>query len=85
MTIDASARQVRYRHIAGTTTGMDVLWTIASHGDGWSDVTVVHTWDGPPWPGLRRIAAEWIIGPVFVSGIASRTLACLARAAERTG
>jgi len=71
--------------IAGTTTGMDVLWTIASHGDGWSDVTVVHTWDGPPWPGLRRIAAEWIIGPVFVSGIASRTLACLARAAERTG
>jgi len=34
-------------------------------------------------PGLRRIAAEWIIGPVFVSGIASRTLAGIAAVAER--
>jgi ribosome-associated toxin RatA of RatAB toxin-antitoxin module len=83
MTVDAAAREVRYRHVAGITTGMDVLWTIESHGDGWSDVTIVHTWDGPPWPGLRRIAAEWVIGPVFVHGIASRTLAGLARAAER--
>lgn len=82
MTIDATARQVSYRHLAGITKGMDVLWTIESHGDDWSDVTIVHTWDGPPWPGLRRIAAEWVIGPVFVSGIASRTLAGIARAAE---
>ncbi len=84
MTVDAAARQVRYRHIAGMTTGMDVLWTIKSHGDEWSDVTIVHTWNGPPWPGLRRIAAEWVIGPVFVKGIAARTLAGIARAAERT-
>jgi hypothetical protein len=83
MTVDAATREVRYRHVAGITTGMDVLWTIESHGDGWSDVTIVHTWDGPPWPGLRRIAAEWVIGPVFVHGIASRTLAGIARAAER--
>lgn len=83
MTIDAAARQVRYRHIAGITTGMAVLWTIEPHPNEWSDVTIVHTWDGPPWPGLRRIAAEWVIGPVFVSGIAMRTLAGIARAAER--
>jgi hypothetical protein len=45
-------------------------------------VTIVHTWDGPPWPLIRRPAADWIIGPVFVHGVASRTLAGLARAVE---
>ena len=83
MRLDAAARQVHYRHIGGVNTGMDVLWTIAPHEKGWSDVTIVHTWEGPPWPGLRRIAAEWVIGPVFVSGIASRTLTGIARTAER--
>jgi hypothetical protein len=83
MTIDAGSREIRYRHVAGITTGMDVLWTIESLGDGRSDVTIVHTWDGPPWPLVRRVAAEWVIGPVFVHGIAARTLAGIARAAER--
>ena len=81
ISIDAARREIRYRHIGGITTGMDVLWTFAAAPGGGTVVTIVHTWDGPPWPLIRRIAAEWVIGPVFVHGIASRTLAGVARAA----
>jgi hypothetical protein len=41
-------------------------------------------WNGPSWPLIGELAARGVIGPVFVHGIASRTLAGLARAAERT-
>jgi hypothetical protein len=43
----------------------------------------VHLWDGPGIPGVGAWAARLVIGPVFVHGIASRTLAGLAAAAER--
>ncbi len=81
MTVDAASRVIRYRHIAGTTNGMDVVWRIDETPEGWSDVSVIHTWKGPAWPLISRPAAAWIIGPVFVHGIASRTLAGIARAA----
>lgn len=80
--VTAAKHEIRYRHIGGITTGMDVIWTITPTNDGGSDVTIVHSWDGPPWPLIRRIAAEVVIGPVFVHGIAERTLAGVARAAE---
>lgn len=83
MWVDATRREIRYRHIGGITTGMDVLWTIEPADGGCSDVTIVHEWTGPRWGPLRRPAAEWVIGPIFVHGIASRTLAGVARAAER--
>ena len=47
-----------------------------------TEVTIVHTWNGPPWPLIRSPAADWVIGPVFVHGIASRTLAGPGRAVE---
>ena len=84
MWVDAARREIRYRHIGGITTGMDVLWTMTPATEGWSDVTIVHTWDGPTWPLIRRPASEWVIGPVFVHGIAERTLAGVAHAAEAT-
>ena len=74
--------EVRYRHLRGITTGMDVLWSIVPEGSG-SRATIVHEWTGPAWSVLRRPAAEWVIGPVFVHGIASRTLAGIGQAAER--
>jgi hypothetical protein len=82
MWVDAARREIRYRHIGGITTGMDVLWTMTPTAEGWSDVTIVHEWSGPRWPIIRRPAAEVVIGPVFVHGIATRTLAGVARAAE---
>ena len=81
MQVDAAARVVRYRHIRGVTTGMDVEWRIEPTSRG-ARVTLVHEWEGPPWGPLRRPAAEWVIGPVFVHGIATRTLAGLGRHAE---
>ncbi len=75
------AREVRYRHVGGITTGMDVLWRVEPRETG-CHVTLLHDWAGPRWPLIRRPAAEWVIGPVFVHGIASRTLAGIARAAE---
>ena len=81
MEIDAGTPAVRYRHIRGITTGMDVEWQLVPRGNT-TEVTVVHTWEGPRWPLIRRPAAEWVIGPVFVHGIASRTLAGIGRAVE---
>lgn len=73
---------VRFRHIRGVTSGMDVQWSFAPSAGG-TLVRIVHVWDGPPWPVIRDLAAGRVIGPVFVHGIASRTLAGLGRAAER--
>jgi hypothetical protein len=47
-------------------------------------VRIVHVWNGPPWPLIGVFAARRVIGPVFVHGIASRTLAGLAAVAEST-
>jgi ribosome-associated toxin RatA of RatAB toxin-antitoxin module len=82
MVIDRAAWAVRYRHIRGITKGMDVLWSLVPGPDG-LDVTITHWWDGPAWPLVRVPAARLVILPVFVHAIAQRTLAGLARAAER--
>jgi len=81
MWIEPARRAVRYRHVRGITTGMDVEWTLRDTADG-VQVSIVHEWNGPSWPLIRRPAADWVIGPVFVRGIASRTLAGLKRAVE---
>lgn len=81
MEVDSGAREVRYRHVRGITRGMDVRWRIGAAPIG-SRVDLTHDWVGPAWPLIRRPAAEWVIGPVFVHGIASRTLAGLKRHLE---
>jgi ribosome-associated toxin RatA of RatAB toxin-antitoxin module len=82
MEVAPEQHEVRYRHTGGITKGMDVVWRIAPAGND-VDVTIVHEWDGPAWPLIGRIAANWVIGPVFIHGIASRTLAGVKRKAER--
>ena len=79
---ESAPPSVRYTHVAGVTMGMDVEWTFEPRGEG-TFVRIVHVWNGPPIPVLGPLVAGLIIGPVFVSGIASRTLAGLAREAER--
>ena len=82
MAVDASAPSVRFHHVGGITKGMDVEWSFQPV-EGGTHVRLVHAWDGPRWPLIGVIAATAVIGPVFVHGIASRTLAGLAREAER--
>jgi 2-polyprenyl-3-methyl-5-hydroxy-6-metoxy-1,4-benzoquinol methylase/ribosome-associated toxin RatA of RatAB toxin-antitoxin module len=79
---DADERWIRFRHIRGITTGMDVEWSFRQVADA-THVRIVHVWNGPRWPVIGGVAAIGVIGPVFVHGIASRTLAGLAAAAER--
>ena len=81
MWVDREALEVRYRHVAGITRGMDVVWRVVPDGPA-TDVTIVHDWNGPPWPLIGNWAADHVIGPVFIHGIASRTLAGIAREVE---
>jgi uncharacterized membrane protein len=82
MTVDRGAAAVHYRHVRGITTGMDVVWRLEPSPRG-TEVTIVHEWSGPRWPLVGPAAATWVIGPVFIQGIASRTLAGIARHVER--
>ena len=82
MEIDRARWQVRYQHVEGITRGMDVVWQLVPREDT-TDVTIVHEWSGPRWPLVGAIAAGLVIGPVFIHGIASRTLAGIARHVER--
>ena len=87
MQVDHRRPAVRFRHIGGLTTGMEVEW--AFEADGLADgraagtrISLLHLWDGPRWPLIGAVAAVRVIGPLFVTGMASRTLVGLVRAAE---
>lgn len=73
---------IRYTHVAGVTRGMEVEWTFEERA-GMTHVRIVHLWDGPAVPVAGGLAAATVIGPVFVHGIANRTLAGLADVAEQ--
>ena len=81
MTVNRGAREIRYRHVRGITRRMDVVWRLVE-APGGVEVTIVHEWAGPGWPLIGRLAARLVIGPVFIHGIASRTLAGNKREAE---
>jgi coenzyme Q-binding protein COQ10 len=91
MTLDRAAGEIRYRHVRGITRGMKVTWRMVEVGggdrgrEGGVDVEIVHTWDGPAWPLIGRLAADLVIGPVFIHGIASRTLAGIKTEVEERG
>lgn len=82
MAADPGEPVVRYHHIDGITSGMDVAWEFEPRSDGVL-VRIVHEWDGPGWPLINGIAASGVIGPHFVSVIAQRTLAGICAEAER--
>jgi hypothetical protein len=73
---------IRFRHVGGITKGMDVEWSFTPRDRG-TLVQIVHVWNGPAVPLVGIWAAQLVIGPVFIHGIASRTLAGLAAVAER--
>jgi len=81
MVSDRGEAKIRYRHVAGLTRGMEVCWAMRETRDG-VEVEIVHDWAGPSWPLVGPLAARLVIGPVFVHGIAKRTLSGLRRRAE---
>ncbi len=87
MRIDRGRPAMRFRHVGGITTGMDVEWSFEPVDPSGTNratlVRIVHVWDGPRWPIIGARAATMVIGPLFIHGIASRTLQGLALVAER--
>jgi hypothetical protein len=81
MAVDGGKHLVRYRHVEGITRGMDVEWSLHHQGKD-VEVIIMHEWRGPAWPLIGALAADLVIGPVFIHGIASRTLAGVKRFAE---
>ena len=79
---DAQYRTVTYKHVEGVTRGMDVRWEVLPTERG-TLLRIVHEWTGPRWPLIGAFAADRVIGPHFIHVIASRTLAGVAREAER--
>jgi len=79
---DPGRRTVLYKHVDGATRGMDVVWEVTPVDDERTLLRIVHEWTGPEWPLIGRFAADHVIGPHFVSHIAGRTLAGIAREAE---
>ncbi len=87
MEVDHARPAVRFRHVAGLTTGMEVEWAFVPHPEGSAGetgtrITLLHLWSGWRLPLVGPLVALTVIGPVFVHGIASRTIAGLVRAAE---
>ena len=84
MAVSDTRPAVRFRHIGGVTTGMDVEWSFEEAREG-THVRLLHVWDGPHWPLVGVFAARAVIGPVFIHGIASRTLEGIKRHVEAGG
>jgi hypothetical protein len=82
MKYEEGTHVIHYRHIEGITAGMDVRWEFTADGDE-TDIVIVHEWTGPRWPLISWLAANLVIGPLFISAIAQRTLAGVSQEAER--
>jgi hypothetical protein len=61
---------------------MDVKWEFNPRGSD-TFIRLFHVWNGPAWPLISNIAANLVIGPHFISAIAQKTLAGVAREAEQ--
>jgi coenzyme Q-binding protein COQ10 len=83
MRVDEKEPAVYYEHVRGITRGMTVKWSFLRNSDSSTLVHITHDWSGPRWPLIGPLAASWVIGPHFISAIAQRTLAGVAREAER--
>ena len=74
-------RRLRFHHIRGITTGMNVEWRFEPSGRG-VDVELAHEL-ALRWPVIGRFAGDWIVGPVFIDYITHRTLRAVKAEAER--
>jgi ribosome-associated toxin RatA of RatAB toxin-antitoxin module len=73
-------RRIEFRHTGGVTRGMAVAWRLEPD-DGWVEVRIEHRLD-LRWPLIGALAAERIIGPIFIEAIARLTLRRIKELAE---
>ncbi len=70
--LDRARHQIHFTHVRGITTGMEVTWFLEAEGP-WVHVSIVHDLT-LHWPLIGGFVADVIIGRLFVSNIASKTL-----------
>jgi ribosome-associated toxin RatA of RatAB toxin-antitoxin module len=66
------APRIRFLHVAGVTRGMEVVWEFLPRGTG-TEVRIDHDLR-LGWPVIGPAVANRIIGPLFVSDVAGKTL-----------
>jgi hypothetical protein len=76
-------RKMRFLHLHGPARGMDVEWQLVEERGG-TRVTIRHKMDLQA-PVIRSLLGKWIVGTLFVSAVAGRTLRCLKQAVENGG
>ena len=74
-------RRILFQHIGGITKGMEVEWRLEPLPGG-VRVTIYHALSYPV-PLLGPLFAEYVVGRLFVSHIAGRTLQCIKEIVER--
>jgi len=84
MHVDRDEPAIFFTHVDGITRGMAVKWAFLDENGG-TRIRITHDWKGPDWPLIGAFAWQAVIGPHFVSAIASRTLAGIAREIESRG
>jgi uncharacterized membrane protein len=73
--LDPVGHQIHFTHVRGISRGMDVTWFL--HADGpVVHVRIVHDL-ALRWPLIGRFVADVIIGRLFVSNIATKTLSTI--------
>lgn len=65
-------RKIRFRHLAGPAKGMEVEWRIEPEEDG-VRTSIWHGMDSRI-PVIGPMYTDWIVGRVFVTAVAGRTL-----------
>lgn len=81
-TLDAETHRIEFRHIAGISRGMWVLWTITTGAHAkQSHVTLRHVFR-PSWP-VPDALVHLVVGEYVVNGVARRTLELLAQQSQR--
>jgi uncharacterized membrane protein len=73
-------RRILFQHIGGVSRGMAVEWRLEATPEG-VRVTIHHALTYPI-PILGALFAEYIVGRLFVSNIAGKTLRCIKQIVE---
>jgi ribosome-associated toxin RatA of RatAB toxin-antitoxin module len=77
---DPSKPSIYFRHIAGWTKGMEVVWKFAERG-GETIVSISHSLDFE-FPIAAAFIEKHVIAEYFIDGVAKQTLARFKRLAE---
>jgi len=72
--------RIRFFHVAGVTRGMEVVWEFLPRNKG-TEVRIEHDLR-LTWPVVGPAVANRIIGPLFVSDVAGKTLRRIKHLAE---